>query len=110
VQAVLEERGAGGAVMGLRILHDSEHGHAALYCSTSDWAFGPVFYETDMASAADQAIVFMNWLPQDARRYNDGELEHKYSEWQGLAKCWEHLTMRPCARCAELDELDEEVR
>jgi hypothetical protein len=85
--------------MGVRILYDRSAGHAALYCSTSDWAFGPVFIEDDTASAADQAEVFTDWLTQDARRYTDSELSAKYAEWLGLAKCWDHLSVQPCERC-----------
>lgn len=99
--------------MGLRILHDSTGGHAALYCSTTDWAFGPVFYETVDSTAEDQAECFIHWLPQDARRYSDTELERKYAEWLGLPKCWEHGRVEPCERCREVNEVlgeEEEAR
>jgi hypothetical protein len=90
--------------MGVRILHNDDDSQAVLYCSVSDWAFGPVFYETDEASAAAQAEVFAHWLPQDARRYSDSDLARQYSQWQGLEKCWEHRTITPCASCLEIDE------
>ena len=32
--------------MGVRIVHDRDQGLAALFCSTSDFAFGPVFSRT----------------------------------------------------------------
>jgi hypothetical protein len=42
--------------MGCRIIHDREQNIAALYCSTSDVAFGPVFNEGPelLASARKQ--------------------------------------------------------
>lgn len=93
--------------MGVRVLHDRKLGYAALYCSTTDWAFGPVFYEDEEVTAADQAEVFNDWLPQDARRYTDSELSAKYGEWLRLEKCWDHLTVKPCERCEiEQEELE----
>jgi hypothetical protein len=95
--------------MGVRILYDSKHGLAALYCSTSDWAFGPVFSDDDEASASDQAEVFSDWLSKDARSYPDQELERKLAEWRVLPKCWDHLGMQPCERCeAEAEEQRQE--
>ena len=47
--------------MGVRILEDSGAGLAALYCSTSDVAFGPVFYD-DARRAYDKAQEFLDWL------------------------------------------------
>lgn len=93
--------------MGLRILHDASGGSAALYCSTTDWAFGPVFHETEDAMASEHAECFVQWLPQDARRYTDMELERKYADWQGLAKCWDHKRVQPCERCQS--EKEEET-
>ena len=31
--------------MGVRILHDTQADSAVMYCSTTDWAFGPVVGE-----------------------------------------------------------------
>lgn len=69
--------------MSVRILHDHDQNLAALYCSTSDVAFGPVFYDSDDSKHGpeDRARAFLRWLPQDARRYDHAELETKYSEW-----------------------------
>lgn len=87
--------------MGVRILHDRTGGHAALYCSVSDWAFGPVFSDDDDASAGDKAECFDAWLPRDARRYTDAELAKKYSEWLALEKCWDHIAVKPCEKCQQ---------
>ena len=47
----------------------------ALYCSTTMQAFGPIFYEND------DVDDFLEWLPIDARRYDQKELNDKYYEW-----------------------------
>jgi hypothetical protein len=73
--------------MGVRILSDQRQdyltiSHAVLYCSTSDWAFGPVFYGDDEHDAHERAESFCRWLgDREPRRMNDRELEAAYSEW-----------------------------
>ena len=59
--------------MGVRILEADDY--AVLYCSTTMWAFGPLF------DSVEKAQAFLDGLPQDARLYNDKELERKYSEF-----------------------------
>ena len=65
--------------MGVRIiqgkLDGDSRGYAVLYCSTSMWAFGPVFEDEF------QAQEFLDWLPDDPRGYNDALLESKYVEF-----------------------------
>lgn len=73
--------------MGVRILrcqdYDSTHTQAVLYSSSTDWAFGPVFYDEENHDAVDRAQAFLDWLrPTDARVYDDIELERKYNEWR----------------------------
>lgn len=72
--------------MGVRILHNADDSMAILYCSTSDFAFGPVFHETDAAMASDNAATFVNWLREtgraaDPRSLNDSQLSKAWSEW-----------------------------
>lgn len=73
--------------MGVRILSDTRQdymniSHACLYCSTSDWAFGPVFYGDDEHDAADRAAAFCRWLDdREPRRMTDVELEQAYADW-----------------------------
>ena len=63
--------------MGLKILEDKDQQMAVLYCSTTDLAFGPVFYESEYLrdefglklSAGEIAQAFIDWLPIDARKY-----------------------------------------
>ena len=57
---------------------------ASLYCSTSDWSFGPVFYSDKQHSAEERAEAFLRWLrPVDARELPDTELERFYISWLG---------------------------
>jgi hypothetical protein len=75
--------------MGVRILANDDNsyrdhvGLAALYCSTSDWAFGPVFYDAEGHSARERAEAFCRWLGnREPRRMSDQELEAAYAEWR----------------------------
>ena len=58
--------------MGVRILQGAEPGsaytQAVLYCSTSDWAFGPVFYGDDEHDAFDRAHMFCKWLNETGHK------------------------------------------
>jgi len=58
---------------------------ACMYCSTTGWAFGPVF------SSETAARCFVAWCPLDPRRYTDVEMSAKYAEF--LAEC--AALMRP---------------
>ncbi len=79
--------------MGVRILYDSHSDMAALYCSTTDVAFGPVFSGDDSGHDANERVeAFTRWLRQDARTFSDSELQLKYSEW---------LTQEPAQWAAE---------
>jgi len=48
--------------MGCHIAHDRDHHVAILYCSTADWAFGPVFMDSDHHDADERAEAFLRWL------------------------------------------------
>lgn len=48
--------------MGCHILADQFRNHAVFYCSTSDWAFGPVFTDHDGHDAEERAEAFLRWL------------------------------------------------
>ncbi len=62
--------------MGVRIIEDKESGYKCMYDSVTMWAFGGIFYE-------DEDIEnFLNWLPQDARKYQDYDLRSKIHEWR----------------------------
>ena len=65
--------------MGVRILEDHTSGDAVLYCSTSMWAFGPIFENHDEAQG------FLDWLrPVDPRTLSDKDLEAYVSTFRGL--------------------------
>ena len=55
---------------------ENEDMEKALYCSTTMQAFGPIFYEDE------DVEDFLEWLPKDARTYDDGELIDKRYEWK----------------------------
>ena len=62
--------------MGVRVISDTETGESALYCSTTMWAFGPVF------SDADQAEAFLDWMePTDVRSLTDQALTARYLDF-----------------------------
>ena len=67
--------------MGARILHDAHSDTAALFCSTSVWAFGPVFSNRDGRSADERAEAFLRWLAVDPRSMTEQDLAIKHSEW-----------------------------
>jgi len=88
--------------MGVHILQNKEEEIATLYCSTTEWSFGPVFHEQKpYISAYDYAQKFLDWLPQDARTYTERELGNKYSEFQNLE--W-HQCLNLCDRLITKDE------
>lgn len=68
--------------MGVRILHDARADEAVLFCSTSGWAFGPVFSEHEGHSADERAESFLRWLVIDPRSLDQTDLERKHSEWR----------------------------
>jgi hypothetical protein len=66
--------------MGVHILGQAEQ--AVMYCSTSDWAFGPVFSADGFHDAADRAEAFLRWLVVDARTLSDNALDDRYRAWR----------------------------
>ena len=62
--------------MGVKILTDKDEGISCLYCSTSGWAFGPIFYEDE------DPQDFLDWLKEDPRHFTDKVLENKVYEWR----------------------------
>lgn len=69
--------------MGLRILYDPDEPAACLWDSVSDWAFGPVF---EGESAFTDAQAFIEWLPEDARKYEQNDLWELYGQWRDTTR------------------------
>ena len=82
--------------MGVRILTTADGDHACLYCSTTDWAFGPVFYAAEYPTADERATAFLAWIDQapspyervlhgddrrDVRTLSEQGLERAYHDW-----------------------------
>jgi len=66
--------------MAVRILTDPVKKYQCMYCSTTMWAFGGIFY-------ADEDINdFLEWLVIDPRAMPDDELENKISQWRATLK------------------------
>jgi hypothetical protein len=61
--------------MGIRIIDNPREG-AAFYCSVTDTAFGPVFHDRY------EAQEFLDWLPEDPRRFSNEELWDKLIEFR----------------------------
>lgn len=88
--------------MAVRILYDQNNDMAALYCSTSDVVFGPVFYADDErgVDAAERAQAFLNWFAdaadyakyektqigsrRDVRCLTESALMQAYSDWRAV--------------------------
>jgi len=87
--------------MGVHILSDRGGSVAALYCSTSEVAFGPIFHDggsPEYKDADERAEAFLRWLSttatwsryenhgvsgrhHDARQLTDAGLQNAYSDW-----------------------------
>lgn len=96
--------------MGVRILRDKTE--AAMYCSTSGWAFGPVFDDRGLHDADERIEAFLRWLKVDPRTFAiDSELEGKYLAWlaQEDAQWAAEDTAARLKSEQEDRELDEEI-
>ena len=85
--------------MAIRIIEGTDY--AVLYCSTSMWAFGPVFED------ADQAREFLAFVPGDPRLLSDTTLEGYYSQF--LAREKEEEEPPPALKLAMERDLDGAV-
>jgi len=66
--------------MGVRILAGDDM--AAIYCSTSDFAFGPVFHGDEARDKAHSYLIFIAETDgRDPRTIPDGDLERMLGEW-----------------------------
>lgn len=70
--------------MSVMILSNEGDDTACMYCTTSDWAFGPIFRN------AAEAQRFIDWLPSDARKYDQDDLEAKVGEFRTLFPSGKH--------------------
>jgi hypothetical protein len=67
--------------MGVRVIGDYQR--SVMYCSTTEWAFGPVFTDSDdgMHDADERIHSFLRYVKVDPRSLTDRALELAYSEW-----------------------------
>lgn len=70
--------------MSVRILFDDRGtgSIAALYCSTTDLAFGPVFSSTIEHDAEERVESFLRYLKCDPRSINEAKLMQAYENWR----------------------------
>jgi hypothetical protein len=101
--------------MSVHILHDEIANSAVLYCSTSLWAFGPVFSADETHDALDRAHEFLVWIDtlapywsyektqigqrRDVRCLTEEGMQRAYSDW--LAAEPEYWTSKETAAAAE---------
>lgn len=69
--------------MSVHILSNRTDDEAAFYCSTSQWAFGPVMPSEEIAEAFLRTFE----RPDDPRKYSDAELEKLWSEFRHHLTC-----------------------
>jgi hypothetical protein len=100
--------------MGVRILYDdgrrSEYSgsQAALYCSTTGIAFGPVFSDDHQRDADERVEAFLRFIKAaDPRSYSHAEIMAKYSEF--LAQEVEQYAAEAKAEEEAAAELDREL-
>jgi len=62
--------------MAVCILEDERTGYKAMYCTTTMWAFGGIFY------GDEEPEKFIEWLGVDPRTITDADFECKMSEWR----------------------------
>jgi hypothetical protein len=105
--------------MGVRVLYDSDQNIAALYCSTTDVAFGPLFQDDGQHDGDERAESFLRWLPtaprwiryektadfgrdHDPRQLSDNGLQQAWSDWlvQETAQ-WTREDAPKCEDCGE---------
>jgi hypothetical protein len=72
--------------MAVRTISDFTGSVAVMYCSTTDWAFGPLFYDEDDHSGGERIQSFLRWLQVDARAVPETVLERLYLEWKAQEK------------------------
>ena len=99
--------------MGVRILTDPDQRLAALYCSTSDWAFGPVFYGSDDKEPDERAEAFLRWIGTDLRRMDSAQIESAYTTWMAQESAQyqrEYDSERLAALEPDEDILDDDER
>jgi hypothetical protein len=91
--------------MGVRVINDTTEGMAVLYCSTSMWAFGPVFHDDGHIDAGAAAHCFLHWWDgqgfMDPRTVDDSDLEARHLLWLGavVGGEWQGSTDEECVLC-----------
>jgi len=91
--------------MGVRVINDSTEDLAALYCSTSMWAFGPVFHPDGHTDAGAAALCFLDWWDgegfMDPRTVEDIDVEKRQLLWLNavVGGTWTGEAQGECRLC-----------
>ena len=72
--------------MGCRVLYDRDEEMAALYCSTSGVAFGPLFHPTADETAGEVAERYLD-SHRDPRHLSERDLAESVARFLDLVRC-----------------------
>lgn len=75
--------------MGVRVMFDDTENYAIIYCSTTMWAFGPIFYEDEHNDADEIAEEFLEYAHTKGIRVRtlcDNELSNLHAEFLKVRK------------------------
>ena len=64
--------------MSVAILVDAKTGYKCMYDTVTMWAFGNIFRKDELI------YEFLEWLPNDARSYENNKLVELISEWRKI--------------------------
>ena len=69
--------------MGVHVLYDEKNHQACMYCSTSEWAFGPVVYSENGRERMHQFLEYIKEKRgQDPREMQETQLEALYCDFR----------------------------
>jgi len=94
--------------MSIKILSNRENTISIFYCSTTEFAFGPIVRDSKYDESARLANKFLEWLGEDPRQLKDYDLMSRYAgflalEWEECRDCFDSLVMKEkgdiCQKC-----------
>jgi len=90
--------------MGIETVTDYETGYQVMYCNTTMWAFGGIFYTHD----DEDAMGFLKWHEKvypkrDVRTLSDETLQDRVSDWRAQMKAEKALEQAEYQREMERD-------
>ena len=97
--------------MAVGIMSDKYNERAVMYCTSTDWSFGPVHHGD--FNASQELQMFINSLVRDPRELDEAVLEGRYHDFRKQlhhCECGEPLLWASlkCDVCGEDEDEDEE--